>query len=230
MSALASPPRRYPSMILNDAPVSQLVRHWRPNLGRLITPRNYSRLDDWALAGGSWAADNDRFNDNWSEDRFGEMIERIATGDPGCRTAVPGCLFVTVPDTVCDAQATLDEFERLYPILGGGEPLLLPLALVLQNGQENLPVPWECLAAVFIGGDTPWKLGEAAALLAEEAKARGKHVHMGRVNSDTRLRYAAEIGCDSVDGTGYSRFRETHLQRGLRVAAERPQPRRLRLV
>ena len=34
-----------------------------------------------------------------------------------------------------------------------------------------------------------------------EAKRRGKHVHMGRVNSKTRYRYAEAIGCDSVDGT-----------------------------
>ena len=42
------------------------------------------------------------------------------------------------------------------------------------------------------------------ALLADtdaEAKRRGKHVHMGRVNSLTRLRYADHIGCDSADGT-----------------------------
>jgi hypothetical protein len=34
-----------------------------------------------------------------------------------------------------------------------------------------------------------------------EARGRGKWVHMGRVNSLRRLRYAAAIGCDSADGT-----------------------------
>lgn len=37
--------------------------------------------------------------------------------------------------------------------------------------------------------------------MALEAKRRGKHVHMGRVNSLRRLRFARDIGCDSVDGT-----------------------------
>jgi hypothetical protein len=46
-----------------------------------------------------------------------------------------------------------------------------------------------------------WKLGAAARALTAEAKARGKHVHMGRVNSLRRLRYADAIGCDSADGT-----------------------------
>ena len=34
-----------------------------------------------------------------------------------------------------------------------------------------------------------------------EAKRRGKQVHMGRVNSARRYRYAEAIGCDSADGT-----------------------------
>jgi hypothetical protein len=44
-------------------------------------------------------------------------------------------------------------------------------------------------------------LGPAAADLAAEARARGLTVHMGRVNSLRRLRYAAAIGCHSADGT-----------------------------
>ena len=54
---------------------------------------------------------------------------------------------------------------------------------------------------LFIGGTTTWKLGPAARRLVAEAKARGKHVHMGRVNSQRRYNYARHIGCDSVDGT-----------------------------
>jgi hypothetical protein len=54
---------------------------------------------------------------------------------------------------------------------------------------------------LFIGGDTEWKLGPVASDLAAQAKRRGKWVHMGRVNSEKRLRYADAIGCDSADGT-----------------------------
>lgn len=39
------------------------------------------------------------------------------------------------------------------------------------------------------------------ARLVAAAKRRGKHVHMGRVNSRRRWSYAEHIGCDSVDGT-----------------------------
>jgi hypothetical protein len=76
-----------------------------------------------------------------------------------------------------------------------------PAALVAQDGLEHLPVPWRLLDAVFIGGSTAWKLGPAVAGLAAEARRRGLSVHMGRVNSRTRLWYAASIGCHSVDGT-----------------------------
>ena len=54
---------------------------------------------------------------------------------------------------------------------------------------------------LFLGGSTDWKLGPAARALTAEAKRRGKRVHMGRVNSLKRLRYADAIGCDSADGT-----------------------------
>lgn len=60
---------------------------------------------------------------------------------------------------------------------------------------------WDELDALFIGGTTAWKLGRHARTLVREAKLRGKHVHMGRVNSGARWRYAEHIGCDSVDGT-----------------------------
>lgn len=62
-------------------------------------------------------------------------------------------------------------------------------------------VPWGEFDVLFIGGSTEWKLGAAVRGLVAEAKARGKGVHMGRVNSLKRFRYAEAIGCDSVDGT-----------------------------
>lgn len=54
---------------------------------------------------------------------------------------------------------------------------------------------------LFVGGSTAWKLGGAARSIIRQAKALGKHVHMGRVNSERRYRYALAIGCDSCDGT-----------------------------
>ena len=112
-------------------------------------------------------------------------------------------------DIRSDAAATL---ERSSPWLERIRSLGYSVAYVGQNGQGGVPVPWDDIDAFFIGGDDPWKLGPEAASLAAEAKRRGKWVHMGRVNSGRRWRYAERIGCDSVDGT-FLRWPTTNLPR-----------------
>lgn len=109
------------------------------------------------------------------------------------------CLFATAPDVLCDAAATL---ARLDPFCGRMRAWFgLPVAFVAQDGLELLEMPWYSFDVLFLGGSTAWKLGPHARALTAEAKARGKRVHMGRVNSLRRLRYADAIGCDSADGT-----------------------------
>ncbi|MGG3456938.1 hypothetical protein ABES01_23505, partial [Paenibacillus rhizolycopersici] len=61
-----------------------------------------------------------------------------------------------------------------------------------------------------------YKLSETVRWLVKEAKWRGKWVHMGRVNSRMRLSYARDIGCDSADGSGYSRFPDARLPDALK--------------
>lgn len=65
--------------------------------------------------------------------------------------------------------------------------------------------PW-CEVEIF-----DWKLGPDARCLVAEAKGRGKRVHMGRVNSGERFRYARLIGCDSVDGTILAKYPDKRL-------------------
>ena len=76
-----------------------------------------------------------------------------------------------------------------------------PVALVAQDGLSDLDQIPFAIDALFIGGSDAYKLGPAVARLVTQAKAAGLWVHMGRVNSLKRLRYAASIGCDSADGT-----------------------------
>lgn len=141
------------------------------------------------LPGVPWAADNGCFSEAFREDRWWAWLSGL---DPA------NCLFATAPDVVGDAVATL---ERSRPWLPQIRALGFPAAFVLQDGQENLPVPWDDFDAAFIGGTTEWKLGPHARALVAEAKRRGKWVHMGRVNSERRYQYARHIGCDSADGT-----------------------------
>jgi hypothetical protein len=108
------------------------------------------------------------------------------------------CAFATAPDVPFNAAATL---ARAQPMLEHIRAAGYPAALVAQDGLEDLPISWNSFDALFLGGTTQWKLGPAAARLAREARQHGLWVHMGRVNSRRRLRYAASIGCQSADGT-----------------------------
>jgi hypothetical protein len=143
-------------------------------------------------AGVAWCADNGCFGKDYPGD-----TEWFAWLQANAHAAAD-CVFAVAPDVVADAAATL---ERSAPWLPRIRALGYPAALAAQDGLELLPVPWDDFDVLFVGGSTEWKLGRHARGLVAEAKAHGKHVHMGRVNSAQRLRYAHHIGCDSVDGT-----------------------------
>ena len=187
-------------MIFVAKSLPTLLKYDARNIGRLLVPRSYERAADTARAGFLWCADNDAFN-NFSKSRYMMMLDRIA--------GVPGCVFVAVPDVVGDHDATLDSFHVWRPVLGDYN---LPTAFVAQDGCEPDLVPWDDIDVLFIGGTTEFKMGETARHVALEAKdARNKWVHMGRVNSQQRIRYASAIGCDSIDGSSMSMFTDTFL-------------------
>lgn len=153
----------------------------------MVTPNMGNKLP----VGQVWAADNGRYSapEKYTDERYLRWL--------GTRDAA-SCLFATAPDVVGDAAATLALSVPMFgPIRAAG----YPVAFVAQDGLEHLDVPWDGFDALFIGGTTAWKLGEACRLIVAEAKRLGKWVHMGRVNSLRRMRYAESIGCDSADGT-----------------------------
>jgi hypothetical protein len=157
-------------------------------LGMIDTPKQGNRRPE----GIAWCADNGVFGKGYpGDDKWWAWLEANATD-------AETCIFAVAPDVVGDAQATLD---RSLPWLPRIRALGYPAAFVAQDGLESLTIPWDEFDVLFIGGSTEWKLGSHARLIVSEAKARGKHVHMGRVNSEKRLRYAQAIGCDSADGT-----------------------------
>lgn len=144
------------------------------------------------LDGVTWCADNGCFGKGYpgDEEWFG-WLEANAY-------AAKDCMFATAPDVVGNAYETL---ERSAPWLAKIRSLGYPAALVAQDGLEDLLVPWDEFDVLFIGGSTEWKLGPGAASLIREAKARGKGVHAGRVNSRKRFKLFEELECDSADGT-----------------------------
>lgn len=159
----------------------------RGDLGFIDTPAQGNRRPE----GVAWCADNGAFSDNFDEGKWWRFLLDNAH-------AADTCLFAVAPDVVGDAAATM---ERSLPWLSKIRALGYPVALVAQDGLEDLEVPWNEFDVLFIGGTTTWKLGGQARHLIAEAKSQGKWVHMGRVNSEKRWRYADAIGCDSCDGT-----------------------------
>ena len=187
------------TLILVTTGHPQAVEHAGPGFGRLLVPDHFARAGDTARAGIPWAADNGCFQ-RLDVRAFGRMLDAI--------TGLPGCLFVAVPDVVGDAAATLRRWQVWSPIV---RQTGQPLALVAQDGLRACDVPWDEVGALFVGGTTEWKVGDAAARLVYAAKRRGLHVHMGRVNGRRRFKYAEALGCDSVDGSSFSKWRNTWL-------------------
>jgi hypothetical protein len=109
-------------------------------------------------------------------------------------------LWVTLPDVVGDARRTLELFARFEDRAQG-----LPKALVLQDGIGNLPIPWDRISAVFIGGSDEFKVSREAKAAATAARMLGKLVHVGRVNTAARVRDWLGLA-DSIDGSGISRY------------------------
>lgn len=158
-----------------------------PSLGQLCQPNAGNRV----VGGGvQWAADNGCFSETtpFDPDRWVAWLDRQPRD---------GCLFAVVPDVVGDHTATVDRWE-LYAMTV--RELGFRPAFVLQDGCEPDLIPCDA-DCVFVGGSTEWKLGPTAARCVRYAKSEGMWVHMGRVNSLRRLRIAADLGCDSVDGT-----------------------------
>ena len=157
-------------------------------VGQLITP-----LTKRTNRGCVWAMDNGAFA-RFDADTFKRILKRELPNRRHCK-------FVAAPDVVGSAIRTLECFEHWYGTLHGW-----PVALVAQDGVEHMRIPWNLIQAVFIGGSTEFKVGRHAAAIVKAAKCMGKWVHVGRVNTPNRWDYFEEIGADSCDGTGLSRY------------------------
>jgi hypothetical protein len=159
---------------------------------QLLTPLtrfNLQRPNDmFAIDNGAYA------NFNWAT--FTALLAREKANQGRCR-------WVAAPDVVGSALRTAELWEHLTPtLLEQGWPMLY----VCQDGQESLPIPWRHCLGVFIGGTTKWKESPYAEQCIKCAKAQGKWVHMGRVNTPARYEWAENLGVDSIDGTGLSRY------------------------
>lgn len=193
----------------------------RADLGLLVTPANsiHRKIEHYA----TWGADNGRFAESkqgraFDPDRWLSWLWKLPTA---------GNVFAALPDVLDwywhDADGELHkaapgqavpkgvkafcvgDLERTIaqsaPYVDTVRNLGFPVAIVAQDGLEDLgQLPFE-VDAVFVGGSDQYKLGGAAAGLIASARAAGKWTHVGRVNSYKRLAYAQTVGAHSADGT-----------------------------
>jgi len=179
-------------------------------LGVLFTPQggNY-RVEP---AGPAWAADNGAFR-GFDAVAFERMLDTLH------QRALPNCLFVVAPDVVADHQGTMRLFEAWAPRL---RRYGWPVAFVAQDGVTVATLPWAECDAVFIGGSTEFKLSETALALGAYAKARGHHLHVGRVNTKRRIAHFSGLA-DTVDGSRFSQWPDIAIPLGLRWVQEAEQ-------
>ena len=142
------------------------------------------------IQGAPWAADNCAFT-GFDAERFYPWLKSMEQHKATC-------LFVTVPDAVGDAVATIALWNQHAPQLTDW-----PLAFVAQDGQESLPLP-SGFNTLFVGGTTAWKESQAAINVIRRAQAMGKRIHIGRVNYRRRynlfrvLEGSEEWTCDGT--------------------------------
>lgn len=173
---------------------TQAVARGRADLGLMIQPGNglYRQIDLYPW----YAVDNGCFGGHFHADAWQRTLDRSAFRPERC-------LFAVVPDRFDPTDlagnhpATLEMWHEWHEEVAGRG---LRPAFVCQNGStpDDVPVDAE---AVFIGGDTAWKLSRWAAAHVAAAKARGRHAHVGRVNTAVRFGSARIFGADSADGT-----------------------------
>ena len=155
--------------------------------GQLLTPltRNKCWSGEFAIDNGAYSSFNHR--------GFASLLDRN-------KQHRDRCLWIAVPDVVGNARRTLEIFERLGP-----ELMAWPLALVAQDGLEDLTVPWDHFECLFIGGTTEWKTSQGVLDLLKTARILSKQTHVGRVNTPGRFRHFRDFA-DTCDGSGVSRF------------------------
>lgn len=144
-----------------------------------------------------WFLDNGAFKDWTAGKPFDATEWRAAVA--ACRAGPVAPEFVVTPDLVAQGWDSLAFSVEHVGELAGLRPYL-----VTQDGMESdvcavqRAAKDHGFAGMFVGGSLEWKLSTAV-LWVDAAHAVGLPCHIGRVGNANRLRWAREIGADSVD-------------------------------
>lgn len=172
-----------------------------PKYFGVITGMHDNGVRRGIVGGMSWCADNGMFTNSFREvgSRSKGRAYTFGWWDwlETMKPYIPTCKFVLVPDVVGDCAATLKRWPEYAPRM---RAMGFPLGFAAQNGQESLPLP-DDYDALFIGGSNQFKYSQGCIDLIHRAQDARKWVHVGRVNTRSRIVYCRMLGVDSVDGT-----------------------------
>jgi hypothetical protein len=163
----------------------------------LVSPAGCLRNEGfpYALDNGAWSA--------YTQGRpFDERAFAVALGKMGA------CADWTVlPDIVAGGAPSLELSLRWMRRVLDATPKAM---MAVQNGMtfDDVRPFVGARVGIFIGGDTQWKLATVDGWCALGREV-GAWVHVGRVNTASRIRHCAIAGAKSFDGTSASRFAVT---------------------
>lgn len=159
----------------------------------MVSARGVLRTEGfrYALDNGAWTA----FQRKEAFD-FGAFEKAVAQLGAGAD-------FIVAPDIVLGGLESLRLSESWLPRL---TPVATTLVAV-QNGMttQDIAPLLSSRVGVFVGGDTAWKLATMPTWGALGAQ-RGAIVHVGRVNSERRIKACIAAGVTSFDGSNLSRY------------------------
>jgi hypothetical protein len=159
-----------------------------------------------------WFFDNGAFPDFLAGRPF-QVDKWLAEVEEAAKHDVPPD-FAVVPDEVGKGVQSL---HLSVSWVGHVRELDLRPYLVVQDGMthENVLGVLDLFDGLFVGGSTDWKMKTAAAW-CDFAHDNGKPCHVGRVGTGHRVRWAREIGADSIDSSQPLWSRD-HMRRFLRA-------------
>jgi hypothetical protein len=182
-------------MIVNNIFLTQDLTAIHPDnvhmFGLLVTANKpVDHVPDFISNGGWWILDNGAFTTKgFVEWHWRDWISAT-------KPYKEKCICVVIPDVVGDCNATIEKFAVYAP---EAKEHFNHIAFVTQDGLTCNMVPWDDFDVLFIGGSDDHKMGKEAGYLIQEGLARGKHVHVGRVNTEFRLMRFWQ--CHTWDGT-----------------------------
>lgn len=162
------------------------------SVGVLIGP-SYGKkvpIDPWM----PFVLDNDAFTcwrdkKPWDVEAWRSMLSMV-----GMKVQTP--LWAAVPDVVANREATIAN----WPIYSGEiKKRGWNAAFCVQDGMTPEDVPADA-DVIFVGGSDKWKFPKLSMWTSSF-----KRVHCARVNSVKMIEACEQLGCESVDGTGWFR-------------------------